>query len=114
MTSALQLDRLSASHPGNHPLTDAEVTVVAAICNRLARMLGTLDRDGLYTDLEIVQTHRPVNLAALAAAPDRAFIDEITRIIEATDRATRSLRDDFSPRYPDDRQSAGARGPATR
>ena len=106
MTSALQLDRLPASQRSRRLLTDAEVTVVAAICNRLARMLGTLDRDGLYTDLEIVQTHCPINLAALAAAPDRAFIDEITRIIESTDRTARSLRDDFTSRYREDRKTA--------
>lgn len=106
MTSALQLDTLPGRHYNTHPLTDAEVTVVAAICNRLARVLGTLDRDGLYTDFEIVQTHCPLNLAALAAAPDRAFIEEISRIIESTDRGTRSLRDDFTSRYLNDRHTA--------
>lgn len=82
----------------------AEVITVAAICNRLARMLGTLDRDGLYTDFEIVQSHCPLDLAALAAAPDRVFVEEITRIIESTDRSTRSLKGGFKPRYRSDRR----------
>jgi hypothetical protein len=99
MTSVLQLQRPTERHHGSRTLTDSEVTLVAAICNRLARMLGNLDREGLYADLEIVQNHCPINLAALAAAPDRAFIDEITRIIESTDRSARSLRDDFTSRY---------------
>jgi hypothetical protein len=99
MTSFLQMHRPPEPQRSIRSLTDKEVTVIAAICNRLARMLGTLDRDGLYADLEIVQTCCPVNLAALAAAPDRAFIEEITRIIESTDRDARSLRDDFTSRY---------------
>jgi hypothetical protein len=109
MTSVLQLNELPQRperHRAGRPLTDTEVTIVAAICNRLARMLGNLDRDGLYTDLEIVQNHCPINLAALAAAPDRAFIDEITRIIESTDRSTGSLRDDFTSRYLSAAQTA--------
>ena len=106
MTSALQLDRLTGRTYNTRALTDAEVTLVAAICNRLARVLGTLDRDGLSTDLEIVQSHCPLNLAALAAAPDRAFIEEISRIIESTDRTTRSLRADFTSRYLKDCETA--------
>jgi len=106
MDNVLQLHE-RGTHRRDYPaLSDTDITVVAAICNRLARMLGTLDRDGLYTDLEIVQTFRPVDLAALAAAPDRVFIEEITHVIEATDRSRHTLRDDFMSRYTVARQTA--------
>lgn len=96
VTIALQLH---GHRHGSHPLSEQEVATVAAICNRLARMLGTLDREGLHTDFEIVQSHCPVDLAALAASPDRVFVEEMTQIIESTDRSTRSLVGSFSSRY---------------
>ncbi|MEL7043439.1 MAG: hypothetical protein AAGL66_00255 [Pseudomonadota bacterium] len=80
-------------------LSAAEVTTVAAICNRLARMLGTVDREGIFADFEIVQSNCPLDLAALAAAPDRVFVEEMSKIIEATDRRTRSLRGGFNTRF---------------
>ena len=96
MTSAC---KLHGHRHEDHPLTESDITTVAAICNRLARILGTLDRDGLYTDFEIVQAQCPVDLAALAASPDRLFIEEMTRVIESTNRSTRKLKDGFSSRY---------------
>ncbi|MEM1189121.1 MAG: hypothetical protein AAF933_00715 [Pseudomonadota bacterium] len=96
MTHAMQLQDNGYEE---HFLSAAEITTVAAICNRLARMLGTVDRDGIFADFEIVQSNCPLDLAALAAAPDRVFVEEMSSIIEATDRRTRSLRGGFSTRF---------------
>ncbi|MEE4278877.1 MAG: hypothetical protein V2I82_10475 [Halieaceae bacterium] len=83
-----------------HPLSAAEVTAVAAICNRYARLRrGTVDRDALFLDFEIVQSHCPLNLVALASAPDRVFLEEMAMIGEYTDRTTRSLRGGFESRF---------------
>ncbi len=103
MTYALQIQDHEYEE---HPLSAGEVTTVAAICNRLARMLGTLDRDGIFSDFEIVQAHCPLDLAALAAAPDRVFVEEISAIIDATDRNTRCLSSTFSSRFASGRTTS--------
>jgi hypothetical protein len=90
------------SHGHRHqgqPLTDAEVATISAICNRLSRLRGNLDRDGLFRDFEIIQSHCPLDLDALAASEDTVFIGEIMSITESTDRTTRSLRGSFSSRF---------------
>jgi hypothetical protein len=76
-----------------------EVATIAAICNRVARMLGTLDRAGLQRDIAIVQAHCPLDLVALAGSSDQVFIDELMSIIEAADREGGSLRSGFSSRF---------------
>ena len=76
-----------------------EMATVSAICNRVARMLGMLDREGLQRDLTIVQAHCPLDLEALAGSPDRVFVEELTAIIESADRASGSLRSGYSSRY---------------
>ena len=96
MNSALQLH---GHRHDEYPLDAAEVTVVASICNRLARMLGGIDREGIYADFEIVQSHCPLDLPALLAASDRVFIEDLTMIIEAADRTTHSLRGTFHSRF---------------
>jgi hypothetical protein len=80
-------------------LSDDEMDLVAAICNRVGRMIGLLDRDGLHRDFEILQGTYPLDLEALVMAPDRVFVDELLRIIESTDRAAGTLRDDFESRF---------------
>jgi len=81
------------------PLDAAETTVVGSICNRLARMLGGIDREGIYADFEIVQSHCPLDLPALLASSDRVFIEEMSMIIEAADRTTHSLSGSFRSRF---------------
>lgn len=76
-----------------------DMAVVSAICNRVSRMLGLNDRQGLCEDLDIVQQNCPLNLEALAASSDRVFVDELMSILDATDRATRSLAPDFHSRF---------------
>lgn len=80
-------------------LNDAEVTTVAAICNRVSRMLGLMDRDGLQRDIAIVQSCCPLDLDALLAAGDKLFVDELLTIVEFADRTTSSLRGGFRSRF---------------
>ena len=88
-----------AARPCDDALNAREVTTVQAICDRLASMLGPVDRAGLLDDFAIVQSHCPLDLDALLAAPDRVFIDELMSIIDATDRDCRSLRGAFQSRF---------------
>ena len=76
-----------------------EVATIAAICNRVARMLGTLDREGLQRDLAVVQMYCPLDLGALAGASDQVFIEELVSIVEATDRETGTLLSGYFSRF---------------
>ncbi|MEM1404837.1 MAG: hypothetical protein AAGG55_15985 [Pseudomonadota bacterium] len=80
-------------------LSAGEQATVSAICNRLSRMLGIMDREGLQKDIAIVQAHCPLNLEALAAAPERIFVEELLTILDATDRVTGALVSDFESRF---------------
>lgn len=80
-------------------LNASEQATVSAICNRVARMLGLLDRDGLQRDIAIVQAGCPLDLDALAAAPDSVFVEELSAIIDATDRRTGLLKRSFRSRF---------------
>ncbi|MEM1141766.1 MAG: hypothetical protein AAF671_09405 [Pseudomonadota bacterium] len=76
-----------------------EMTVVSAICNRVSRMLGLNDRQGLCQDLEIVQQVSPLNLEALAGATDRVFLEELTHMLDSINRSERSIAPDFDSRF---------------
>lgn len=76
-----------------------EQATVSAICNRVARMLGLLDRDGLQRDIAIVQAGCPLDLDALAGAADNVFVEELSAIIDATDRRTGLLKRSFQSRF---------------
>lgn len=86
-------------------LNDRELTVVSAICNRVSRMLGLMDRDGLQQDIAIVQSNCPLDLDALLTARDNEFVDELLCIVDAADRATGSLKSDFRSRFMVDNYS---------
>lgn len=88
-----------ASGPSDTPLHPSEAAAVAAICDRLERMLGPVDRAGMLEDFAIVQSHCPLNLDALLAASDRVFVEELSTIIDATDRASRGLQGVFRSRF---------------
>lgn len=80
--------------PSQNRLIDAdEIATVAAICNRVSRMLGLVDREGLKRDIAIVHAIKPFNLEALAGAPDAVFVKELCKIVEAADRDTETLQD---------------------
>ncbi|GAB5412645.1 MAG: hypothetical protein Cons2KO_02480 [Congregibacter sp.] len=49
-------------------LSCEDLATASAICNRISRMLGLSDREGLLRDIEIVQALKPINLDGLAAA----------------------------------------------
>jgi hypothetical protein len=83
----------------DEPLSGGELASVIAICNRVSRILGLLDREGLQRDIAIVQANCPVNLEGLAAAPDSVFVEELMGIIDATDRSTGSLKGSFRSRF---------------
>lgn len=80
-------------------LSADEQATVSAICNRVARMLGLLDRDGLQRDIAIVQANCPLDLASLLASADSIFVDELSNIIDATDRATGAMHGGFRSRF---------------
>ncbi len=80
-------------------LSDSELATVSAICNRISRMLGLTDRDGLRDDIAIVQAHCPLNLEALLIARDHVFVEELLNIVDATDRTTGSLKGGFQSRF---------------
>ena len=82
-----------------HALSAGEQATVSAICNRLSRMLGITDREGLQRDISIVQANCPLNLEALAAAPERIFVEELLTILDSTNRTTGSLRRGFDSRF---------------
>jgi len=70
-------------------------------------MLGLTDREGIQQDFAIVQAHCPLDLDALAAAPDKTFVEELMTILDATDRTTGSLRGSFRSRYTIDSVPGG-------
>jgi hypothetical protein len=111
-TDMRDVDTVPQNHGHRHGeplLTDAEVTTVAAICNRLSRLRGSVDREGLFLDFGIIQAHCPLDLDALAAAEDSVFISEIMNLTEGTDRLTRSLRGTFSSRFIPGQVASGCR-----
>lgn len=77
---------------------DEQVTV-SAICNRVARMLGLLDREGLQRDIAIVQARYPMDLASILGAPDGVFVDELSSILDAADRDTGEAHAHFHSRF---------------
>ncbi|MFK7829941.1 MAG: hypothetical protein AB8B57_09200 [Congregibacter sp.] len=77
-------------------LSTAELATVSAICNRVSRMLGLLDREGLKQDIAIVQASRPINLDALAGAPDAIFVKELMKIVDLADRENDALYEYFT------------------
>ncbi len=83
-------------------LGNRDLTTVSAICNRVSRMLGLTDRDGLQEDLAIVQSHCPLDLEALLASRDKVFIEELLSIVDSTDRATGTLKPGFESRFASD------------
>ncbi|WOJ97468.1 hypothetical protein R0137_02585 [Congregibacter brevis] len=83
----------------DQPFSKQEQATVSAICNRVVRVLGLQDRDGLQRDLAIVQANCPIDLDALAAASEKVFMEELLSIVDSTDRATGSLRGNFSSRF---------------
>ena len=80
-------------------LSKQEHATVATIFSRVVRVLGLQDRDGLRQDISIVQANSPINLDALAAAPDKVFMDELLAFVDSTDRATGSLKSGFQSRF---------------
>jgi len=87
-----QLDR-------GEPFSKEELITVSAICSRVFRVLGLQDRNGLKRDLAIVQANSPIDLAALAAAPEGVFMDELLSIVDSADRSTGSLKGNFQSRF---------------
>lgn len=83
----------------DEPLSSGELATVIAICDRVSRILGLLDREGLQRDIAIVQANCPLNLEALAASSDAVFVEELMGIIDATDRTTGSLKGGFHSRF---------------
>lgn len=67
-------------------LSCADLATASAICNRISRILGLSDREGLLRDIEIVQAKAPINLEGLAAAHDKLFVEELMKIIDHADR----------------------------
>lgn len=97
MTVALTEQALST--PPIAMLGDDEAALVAAICNRVARMIGLSDRHGLQEDFAIVQTHYPLDLDALLASADDVLVQELLRVIDHTDRASATLHSGYSSRF---------------
>ena len=98
---------VSFGQDDNRPgaLNDRELSTVSAICNRVSRMLGLMDREGLQQDIAIVQSHCPLNLDALLSAKDQVFVDELLSIVDAADRGTGSLKNGFRSRFMLDEMS---------
>ncbi len=80
-------------------LSDSELATVSAICNRISRMLGLTDREGLQQDLAIVQSSCPLDLEALLVSRDKVFIEELLCIVDHADRTTGTLRPGFESRF---------------
>jgi hypothetical protein len=72
---------------------------MAAICNRVSRMLGLSDRAGLHRDLSIARDQVFLDLDALLAAPDAIFVEELLHIVECADRRTGSMIGTFNSRF---------------
>lgn len=89
----------SATMGGDQPLSKQEQATVSAICNRIMRVLGLQDRDGVQRDLAIVQANCPIDLNALVAASELVLMDELLAIVDATDRTTGSLKGNFNSRF---------------
>ena len=85
-------------------LNEEEAFTVSAICNRLSRMLGLTDREGLQEDIAIVQSECPINLEALLLSRDEVFVEELLTIVDATDRSTGSLMEGYRSRFAVDGQ----------
>ncbi len=92
----LSADRIAAARTS---LSIDDMVTVSGICNRMVRILGILDRDGLKQDLAIVHAHKPMDLDALAEADDQLFIEELLRITDATERDTQTIRENFAPHF---------------
>ncbi len=80
-------------------LTDDEAALVAGICNRISRMIGLSDREGLQQDFAIVQSANPIDLEALLESPDDVLVQELLRLIEHTDRASGTLSSGYRTRF---------------
>ena len=104
MAIALAERPLSAS--SRTVLTDDEASLVAGICNRISRMIGLSDREGLQRDFAIVQSSCPLDLEALLESPDDVLVQELLRLIEHTDRASGTLCSGYRTRFT---RSAGPR-----
>lgn len=85
--------------PPSAMLSDDEAALVAAICNRVARMIGLSDRQGLQEDFAIVQTHYPLDLDSLLESADDVLVQELLRVIDHTDRASSTLHSGYSSRF---------------
>ena len=83
-------------------LTDDEAALVAGICNRISRMIGLSDREGLQQDFAIVQSANPIDLEALLESPDDVLVQELLRLIEHTDRASGTLCSGYRTRFSKD------------
>jgi hypothetical protein len=92
----LSADRIAAVR---NSLSADEMVTVSGICNRMARILGMLDREGLKQDLAIVHAHTPIDFDALAEADDQLFIAELVRITDATCHRTHTVRENFIPHF---------------
>jgi hypothetical protein len=68
-----------------------ELSTISAICSRVMRIIGLMDREGLQRDIAIVQANCPLDLESLAAAPDKLFVQELLNIVDSTDRHAGSL-----------------------
>ena len=96
---SIPLRKAEARAPRTGVLSERECSTVSAICNRVVRILGLLDRDGLHEDIAIVQNCCPIDLEALAQANEKVFVEELLHIVDATDRATGSLKANFQSRF---------------
>lgn len=97
MTMALAEQPLSTLR--DRVLSDDEAALVAAICNRITRMIGLSDRDGLQQDFAIVQSVCPIDLEALLESADDVLVQELLRLIEHTDRASGTLCSGYRTRF---------------
>lgn len=83
-------------------LDDDEAALVTAICNRVGRMIGLSDREGLQRDFAILQAHYPIDIEALLKASDDVLVQELLRIVDNTDRATGTLHRGYRSRFRKD------------
>lgn len=97
MTIALKADVVEDTIP--RIFAEDERETVAAICDRVHKMIGVMDREGVLRDLEIVQAEYPLDLETLLAAGNTGFIVEMLNILDSTDRQSGSLKPGFVSRY---------------
>jgi DNA polymerase/3'-5' exonuclease PolX len=97
MTIALKADVVEDGVPG--VFAEDEQQTVAAICDRVHKMIGVMDREGVLRDLEIVQAEYPLDLEALLSAGNTGFIVEMLNILDSTDRQRGSLKPGFVSRF---------------